>query len=105
MTLFLMFLVSFYIYITWILMSLSKRKNTRLIVANKYTVNVADLAGFSHLAIAKLLKISRVIELVYRDRLSEKISVTPDLVWITAPNYDNSNPDFVVFTVRTTFEF
>ncbi len=29
----------------------AKRKNTRLIVANKYTVNVADLAGFSHFAI------------------------------------------------------
>ena len=51
----------------------AKRKNTRLIVANKYTVKVADLAGFSHFAIednvaigfaiAKLLKISRATAL------------------------------------------
>ncbi|NJR63924.1 MAG: carbohydrate porin [Cyanobacteria bacterium CRU_2_1] len=45
------------------------------------------------------------IEIFYRDRLSDYISVTPGLVWITAPNHDNSNPDILVFTVRTIFEF
>lgn len=45
------------------------------------------------------------VELFYLNQLSDQISVTPGLVWITAPNYDNSNPDIVVFTVRTTFEF
>jgi hypothetical protein len=45
------------------------------------------------------------LERFYQNRLSDQISVTPGLVWITAPNHDNSNPDFVVFTVRTTFEF
>ncbi len=44
-------------------------------------------------------------ELFYQNRLSDQISVTPGLVWITAPNHDNNNPDFLVFTVRTTFNF
>lgn len=45
------------------------------------------------------------VELFYINRLSDQISMTPGLIWITAPNHDNSNPDIVVFTVRTTFEF
>ena len=45
------------------------------------------------------------IELFYRNQLSDEISVTPGLVWITAPNHDNSNPDILVFTIRTTFKF
>jgi Carbohydrate-selective porin, OprB family len=45
------------------------------------------------------------LELFYQNWLSEQISVTPGLVWVTAPNHDNSNPDFVVFALRTTFEF
>jgi Carbohydrate-selective porin, OprB family len=44
------------------------------------------------------------LELFYQNWLSEQISVTPGLVWVTAPNHDNSNPDFVVFALRTTFE-
>lgn len=45
------------------------------------------------------------VELFYISRLSDQISMTPGLIWITAPNHDNINPDIVVFTVRTTFEF
>lgn len=45
------------------------------------------------------------IELFYSHRLSENLSVTPGIVWITAPNHNNNNPDIVVFTVKTTFKF
>jgi Carbohydrate-selective porin, OprB family len=45
------------------------------------------------------------VELFYQHWLSDEISVTPGLVWVTAPNHDNSNPDFAVFALRTTFEF
>lgn len=45
------------------------------------------------------------IEVFYRTLLSDQISVTPGLVWITAPNHDSSNPDILVFTLRTKFEF
>ncbi|MGF1482644.1 MAG: iron uptake porin [Cyanophyceae cyanobacterium] len=45
------------------------------------------------------------VEAFYRSFLSEQIAVTPGLVWVTAPNHDNSNPDIFLFTVRTTLEF
>lgn len=45
------------------------------------------------------------IELLYRNQISDYISVTPGFVWITAPNHDRSNPDIFLFTVRTTLEF
>jgi hypothetical protein len=45
------------------------------------------------------------LEAFYSNRISEQISITPGLVWITAPNHDTTNPDILVFTVRTTFEF
>jgi hypothetical protein len=45
------------------------------------------------------------LEAFYSYRLSDYISVTPGLIWITAPNHDQSNPDIIIFTVRTAFEF
>ncbi len=45
------------------------------------------------------------LEAFYRYQLSDHISVTPGLIWITAPNHDNSNSDILVFTIRTTLEF
>jgi hypothetical protein len=45
------------------------------------------------------------LEAFYSDRLSDGITISPGLIWITAPNHDNRNPDIFVFTVRTTFEF
>ncbi|NET63876.1 MAG: carbohydrate porin [Moorea sp. SIO1G6] len=45
------------------------------------------------------------IEVFYKNQVSEQISITPGLIWITAPNHDNSNPDLFVFAVRTAFEF
>lgn len=49
--------------------------------------------------------ISLHIEAFYSHHLSDHVSVTPGLIWITAPNHDRSNSDILVFTVRTTFEF
>lgn len=45
------------------------------------------------------------LELFYSNKLTEGLSLTPGLIWITAPNGDNNNPDFFIFTLRTTFEF
>ena len=45
------------------------------------------------------------IEVFYRQVLSDHLAVTPGLIWITAPNYDHNNPDILIFTVRTAFEF
>lgn len=45
------------------------------------------------------------IEAYYAHRLSDKISITPSLTWITAPNQDADNPDIVIGGLRTTFSF
>jgi hypothetical protein len=45
------------------------------------------------------------IEAFYRHQLKDNISITPGFIWLTAPNQDNSNPDDVIATIRTTFKF
>ena len=45
------------------------------------------------------------IEAFYRYQLNNYISITPGLIWLTAPNQDNDNDDDVIMTVRTTFQF
>ena len=45
------------------------------------------------------------IEALYRYQVTDNLSITPGLIWVTAPNHDNNNSDIVVVTVRNTFEF
>ena len=45
------------------------------------------------------------IEAFYRYQVNDNISITPGFIWLTAPNQDNSNPDDVIATIRTTFQF
>ncbi|MBE9013337.1 carbohydrate porin [Pseudanabaenaceae cyanobacterium LEGE 13415] len=45
------------------------------------------------------------IEAFYRYQLTDNISITPGVIWLTAPNHDNRNPDVVIGVIRTTFVF
>jgi Carbohydrate-selective porin, OprB family/S-layer homology domain len=45
------------------------------------------------------------IEAFYRYQITDSISITPSLIWLTAPNQDNDNPDAAILTLRTTFTF
>jgi hypothetical protein len=45
------------------------------------------------------------LEAFYRYQIRDNISITPGLIWITAPDHNNDNGDLVVLTVRTTFDF
>ncbi|MEG3437758.1 iron uptake porin [Pannus brasiliensis CCIBt3594] len=45
------------------------------------------------------------LEAFYKYQLTNNISITPGVIWITAPNQDASNPDAIIGTVRTTFTF
>ncbi|GFE71678.1 iron uptake porin [Chroococcus sp. FPU101] len=45
------------------------------------------------------------LEAFYRYQITNSISVTPGLIWLLAPNQDNNNPDAVIGTIRTTFQF
>ena len=45
------------------------------------------------------------IEAFYKYQLTDNISITPGLIWITAPDQNSSNDGYVVGTLRTTFTF
>jgi hypothetical protein len=41
----------------------------------------------------------------YKFKVNENISVTPGVIWITAPSQNDNNDDAVIGTLRTTFTF
>ncbi|MBD2437171.1 iron uptake porin [Nostoc sp. FACHB-110] len=45
------------------------------------------------------------IEGFYQYKLSDNITITPGVIWLTAPDHNNNNDDIVIGTVRTTFTF
>lgn len=45
------------------------------------------------------------IEAFYTHRINDKITITPGIFWLTAPNHDERNPDVVVGVIKTSFSF
>lgn len=45
------------------------------------------------------------LETFYRYQINDRISLTPGVIWLLAPNQDNNNPDAVIGTVRMTLSF
>ncbi|MEH1769327.1 MAG: iron uptake porin [Nostoc sp.] len=45
------------------------------------------------------------IEGFYQYQVNDNIAITPGVIWITAPDFNASNPDSVVVWLRTTFRF
>jgi hypothetical protein len=45
------------------------------------------------------------IETFYRHQLTDRISITPGVIWLTAPNQDRDNGSALISTLRTTFQF
>jgi Carbohydrate-selective porin, OprB family/S-layer homology domain len=45
------------------------------------------------------------IEGFYKLQVTDHISVTPAVIWLTAPNQNNNNDDIFIGTIRTTFSF
>lgn len=45
------------------------------------------------------------IEAFYRYQINDNISLTPGVIWLTAPNQNNNNPDDFIATLRLTFKF
>lgn len=41
----------------------------------------------------------------YKYKLNENISVTPGVIWVTAPGQNSNNDDAIIGTLRTTFTF
>ncbi|MEM9451379.1 MAG: iron uptake porin [Cyanobacteria bacterium P01_E01_bin.6] len=45
------------------------------------------------------------VEAFYRYQVTDNISLTPGVIWITAPNQNEGNDDAVIATLRSTFRF
>uniref|UniRef100_UPI0030D7C55F iron uptake porin n=2 Tax=Argonema antarcticum TaxID=2942763 RepID=UPI0030D7C55F len=45
------------------------------------------------------------VEAFYNYQVSDNITITPGVFWLTAPNHDDRNPDVIVGVVRTSFSF
>ena len=45
------------------------------------------------------------VEGIYRYQVSDNISITPGVIWLTAPGHDSNNDDIIIGTIRTTFQF
>ena len=45
------------------------------------------------------------IEALYQLAVSDNITITPGVIWLTAPDHNDDNDDVVVGVVRTTFKF
>ena len=45
------------------------------------------------------------IEAFYSWQVTDGITITPGLIWLTAPNHNNDNDDVVIGAIRTTFSF
>lgn len=45
------------------------------------------------------------VEGFYQFKLSDNISVTPGVIWLTAPDHNKDNSDLVIGVIRTTFTF
>ncbi len=45
------------------------------------------------------------VEAFYQYRLNDNISITPGIVWLTNPDFNNNNADVVIGAIRTTFTF
>ncbi|MCW5316126.1 iron uptake porin [Nostoc sp. KVJ3] len=45
------------------------------------------------------------IEAFYQYKLSENITITPGVIWLTSPDHNNDNDDIIIGALRTTFSF
>jgi hypothetical protein len=45
------------------------------------------------------------IEGFYQYQLTDNIAITPGVIWITSPGFNNGNEDLVIGALRTTFSF
>ncbi|QMS91717.1 iron uptake porin [Nostoc edaphicum CCNP1411] len=45
------------------------------------------------------------LEAFYQYKLSDNITITPGVIWLTSPDHNNSNDDVVIGALRTTFSF
>ena len=71
-----------------------------VIVGMEPKVTSSNVAG-----VTKDPNTSYHIEGFYQYKLSDNITLTPAVIWLTAPDHDDSNDNVVIGALRTTFSF
>ncbi|WP_392533775.1 iron uptake porin [Nostoc sp. C117] len=84
---------------------LGKQGNIAGIIVGMEPKVTSVSSSLSNAGINKDPDTSYHIEGFYQYKLSENISITPGIIWLTAPDHNNQNDDIVIGTVRTTFTF
>ncbi|OBQ15100.1 iron uptake porin [Anabaena sp. AL93] len=82
---------------------LGKKGNLAGVIAGmepKVTSSSATVTG-----VAKDPNTSYHIEGFYQYKVSDNITITPAVIWLTAPNHNDSNGNLVIGALRTTFSF
>lgn len=74
-----------------------------LIVGVEPTLTMLEAVGISSDDFERDMSLH--IEAFYKHQINDNISVTPGVIWVTAPNQDANNEDVVLGVVRTTFSF
>lgn len=67
------------------------------------TLRGFSLAGASHSSFRRTN--SYHLEGFYKYQMTDNISITPGVIWLTSPNQDARNPNAIIGTLRTTFTF
>ncbi|MEH2374040.1 iron uptake porin [Nostoc sp.] len=84
---------------------LGKKGNIAGIIVGMEPKVTSVSSSLSNAGINKDPDTSYHIEGFYQYSLSDNISITPGIIWLTAPDHNNQNDDIVIGTVRTTFTF
>ncbi|MEH1928543.1 iron uptake porin [Nostoc sp.] len=84
---------------------LGKKGNIAGIIVGMEPKVTSVSSSLSNAGINKDPDTSYHIEGFYQYQLSDNISITPGVIWLTAPDHNNQNDDIVIGTVRTTFTF
>ncbi|MBE9230847.1 iron uptake porin [Cuspidothrix issatschenkoi LEGE 03284] len=70
-----------------------------IVVGMEPKVTSSSIAGLRD------LNTSYHIEAFYQYKVSDNISITPALIWLTAPDHKNTSDDVIIGALRTTFSF
>ncbi|MEH2438618.1 MAG: iron uptake porin [Nostoc sp.] len=84
---------------------LGKKGNIAGIIVGMEPKVTSVSSSLSNAGINKDPDTSYHIEGFYQYSLSDNISITPGIIWLTAPDHNNDNNDVVIGTLRTTFSF
>ncbi|MHC5934078.1 iron uptake porin [Nostoc sp.] len=84
---------------------LGKKGNIAGIIVGMEPKVTSVSSSLSNAGINKDPDTSYHIEGFYQYQLSDNISITPGVIWLTSPDHNNQNDDIVIGTVRTTFTF